>query len=232
MQNFKFTLRKMKPGTLPLFLTTLFVQLGCLLFFAIVGRYDQQDANALLTHYSAVIGLASTATMCVLAIYGTVQINHLVVQHYIGTFKQQTFLLPVDRKQLFTSRLTAFAVGLILVQLLGLLVANFLFILTELFFPILLGSPWPYLNIFFQSMLVCSGLTLVIVLFSSFVGIYMGSTTKGIIASLIFVVLLSNIAALSLISFRLLTLLFTFFALVAAGVTGDLLGNAIEKADA
>ncbi len=86
---------------LPLGLTTGILQLLFLYFFALVGRFDASDENNMLTSYSSVLGLATTGTMCVLAIYGTVMASQYLVRDYVGMNKSKTYLLPISRKELF-----------------------------------------------------------------------------------------------------------------------------------
>ncbi len=232
MKHFNYEFTRMKHSTLPMFLLTFISQICFLYFFAIVGKFDQDQANNILTKSPAVISLASTATMCVIAIYGAVVISHLIVKDYVGMNRNRTYLLPTSRKELFYTKMLVFSYIVVIAQISGLLLSNLIFMLSEKIIPILKGSILNYWGDFLIASIICVGLTLTIILFSSVIGIQWTSPIKTIVSSIIFVVLLSNLSAMSIITFKLLTLLIVVLILVIAFFLILKLGDHIEKSDA
>lgn len=229
MKYFSFELFRMKKIILPLGLTTVELQLLFLFFFALVGRFDHSDSSNMLTNYNAVLGLATTGTMCVLAVYGTVLASQVLVRNYVGMNRSKTFLLPVSRKELFYTRLLALSSIIATAMIVGLLVANIVFDTLGLAVHLIARQPitgTPGLGV---SIIVGTGLTLSVVLLSSFIGIKMNSTVKAIIASIVFVVFLSNLAAITLMSYTFVALLIIVILAVIVISLGLNMGNSIDK---
>lgn len=184
MKLFQFEYERIKKIIVPIASMALVLQLLFLYFFALVGRFDNSDHDSLLTGYNAVLGLATTGTMCVLAIYGTVLASQLLVRDYIGMNKNKTFSLPVNRSQLFLTRVMSFSLIFAVAELFGLLIANLIFSFSGIWLPLTveqpLGHPINLITTIFAS--IC--LTLGIVLISSFIGIQFNSTIKSIVTSI------------------------------------------------
>ncbi|GAX07102.1 hypothetical protein IWT25_02450 [Secundilactobacillus pentosiphilus] len=232
MEYFDFEFSHMKKMLLPLGLTTGGLQLLFLYFFAIVGRFDTEDGSSMLTHYNAVLALATIGTMCVLAIYGTVLAGRYLVHDYVGMNKSKTYLLPISRKALFYTKTKAFTASLSLAMAVGLLVSNLTFMTTDVIVPLTKDQSFTHILNIIVSTIVCICLTLTVVLFSSFIGIKLDSAVKGITASIIFVVFLSNLAAIALMSYELVSLLIAVALIVIATMVCISMGNEIDKSEA
>jgi hypothetical protein len=229
MKYFNFEFSRMKKILIPLGLTTGVLQLLFLYFFALVGRFDTGGENTLLTGYHAVLGLATTGTMCVLVIYGTVLASQQLVRDYVGMNKSKTYLLPISRKELFYTKTKAFSAGLSLAMLVGLLGANLLFMLSNSIVPLTKDPSFSYIISIVVSTLACVSLTLAMVLSASFIGIKLNSTTKGIIASIILVVLLSNLSAITLIASEFGALLVAVVVMGVVIMIGIGMGHNIDR---
>ncbi|MDN2453410.1 hypothetical protein [Lactobacillus sp. UCMA15818] len=232
MKHFDFEFSRMKKMLLPLGLTTGVLQLLFLYFFALVGRFDHSDSNSVLTNYSAILGLATTGTMCVLSIYGTVLASKMLVRDYVGMNKSKTYLLPISRKELFYTKTKAFSAVISLPMLIGLLASNLLFMVMEVIMPLTTDQSITHITNILVSSITCICLTLAIVLFSSFIGIKLNSTVKGIIASIVFVVFLSNLSAIMLMSYEFVSLLVAVALIVLITVVGISMGHNIDKNEA
>lgn len=232
MKHFDFEFSRMKKMLLPLGLTTGVLQLLFLYFFALVGRFDTSDSSNMLTSYSAVLGLATTGTMCVLAIYGTVLASQSLVRDYVGMNKSKTYLLPISRKELFYTKTKAFSAVISLAMIVGLLISNLVFMVMNVVIPLTKVSPLPHTINIVVSIIACICLTLTIILFSSFIGIKLNSTVKGIIASIVFVVFLSNLSAITLMSYKFVSLLVAIALVVLVTIAGISMGRSIDKNEA
>lgn len=232
MEHFNFEFSRMKKMLLPIGLTTGVLQLLFLYFFAIVGRFDTEDCSSMLTHYNAVLALATIGTMCVLAIYGTVLSSQQLVRDYVGRNKSKTYLLPISRKVLFYTKTKAFATVISLAMVVGLLVSNLLFIIMNTIMPLIKNQSLTHILNIIVSTIVCICLTLAVVLFSSFIGIKLDSTVKGIIASIIFVVFLSNLAAIALMSYEFVSLIIAVVLIVLVTMACINMGHNIDKNEA
>lgn len=229
MKHFDFEFSRMKKMGLPLGLTTGVLQLLFLYFFALVGRFDTSDGSNMLTSYSSVLGLATTGTMCVLAIYGTVLASQCLVRDYVGMNKSKTYLLPISRKELFYTKIKALSAVISFAMIIGLLISNLVFVVMNVIIPLTKVSPLTHIINIVVSTIACICLTLTIVLFSSFIGIKLNSTVKGIIASIFFVVFLSNLAAITLMSYEFLSLLVAIAMVLLVTIAGIGMGRNIDK---
>ncbi|WP_054660240.1 hypothetical protein [Secundilactobacillus kimchicus] len=93
-------------------------------------------------------------------------------------------------------------------------------------------SPLPHTIDVVVSTIACICLTLTIILFSSFIGIKLNSTVQGIIASIVFVVFLSNLSAITLMSYEFLSLLVAIAMIVLVTIAGISMGRSIDKNEA
>ncbi|WP_203648468.1 hypothetical protein [Secundilactobacillus yichangensis] len=232
MEYFNYEFSRMKKILLPIGLTTGGLQLLFLSFFAIVGKFDTEDGNSMLTHYNAVLALATIGTMCVLAIYVTVLAGRYLVHDYVGMNKSKTYLLPISRKELFYTKTKAFSASISLAMAVGLLISNLAFMIMDTVIPLTRDQSFTHILNIIVSTIVCICLTLAVVLFSSFIGIKLDSTVKGIIASIIFVVFLSNLAAIALMSYEFVSLLIAVALIVIATMICISMGNEIDKSEA
>lgn len=232
MTLFRYEYERLKTITLPLIGITCGLQLLFLYFFGLVGRYDPGERDGLLSGYRAVLGLATTGTMCAVAIYGSVLASRLLVRDYVGMNKSKTFSLPIGRRQLFLTRLLTFSLLLAGAVLVGLVVANLIFCVTGLWLPLTVDQPLGHLLALVIATVVCLCLSLAIILSASFIGIYFNSITKPIVSSIILVVLLSNLSALMLISFAPVSLILSFTLLVGIVIASLGMSRRIEKSEA
>lgn len=232
MENFDFEFSRMKKMLLPLELITGALQLLFLYFFAIVGRFDTSDGSSMLKRYNAVLALSTIGTMCVLAIYGTVLASRYLVHDYVGMNKSKTYLLPISRKELFYTKTKAFAASISLTMTIGLLISNLAFMIMDTVIPLTKDQSFTHILNIIVSTIVCICLTVAVVLFSSFIGIKLDSAVKGIIASIIFVVFLSNLAAIALMSYEFVSLLIAVVLIVIVTMVCISIGNEIDKSEA
>ncbi|MFB7158077.1 hypothetical protein [Lysinibacillus sp. NPDC056232] len=209
MNYYHFEISKMKKIIFPTFALTFLSQLIFTYFFVIVGKFEGNDGDDILTSYPAILSLASTITMCIISVYGAVAISRYIVKNYVGDHRNRVFLYPIKRSRLYLIKNIVFGCILGLPQFVALLLVNSIFSIGETIFPIL-GKPIKsYWVDFIFVAVVCVLLTLSIVLFSSFIGIYFSSTMYTVITSIISIVVLANVSALSLINFQ-------FFASIGA----------------
>lgn len=231
MKNIMFEFRRMKKIFGPLSLAALVLQLVFLCFFALVGRFDSSGSSSMLNDYSAVLGLATTGTMCVLAIYGTVLADRLFVRDYVGMNKSKTYLLPISRKELFYTKLVAFSAIVAATMIIGLVVSDLIFAAVRLLVPLAADrSDMNHLDLGL-SILAGTGLTLAIILLSGFIGIRLNSAVKAIIASILFVVFLSNVSAITLMSHTAASLLAVAVLAILVIVGGLIMGDRIDKSE-
>ncbi|MEB2300363.1 hypothetical protein LAV72_12130 [Lysinibacillus xylanilyticus] len=199
MNYYHFETSKMKKIIFPTFVLTLLSQLIFTYFFVIVGRFDGDD---ILTSYPAIISLASTITMCIISVYGAVAISRYIVNNYVGDNRNRVFLYPIKRSRLYLIKNIVFGCIFGLSQFVALLLVNSIFFIGETIFPILDKPIKSYWLDFIFVAVVCVLLTLSIVLFSSFIGIYFASTMYTVITCIISIVVVANVSALSLINYQ------------------------------
>lgn len=232
MKHFKYEFNKSKQQLLPLFLMTSVSQIVFLYFFAVVGHFDHDETNSIMTGYSGVTGLASMVTLCVIAIYGSVLASKLIVRDYIGLNKNKTYLLPVSRKDLFNAKVMAFGLIIIGSEIAGLLAANIVFILSELLFPLVRHGVFNSLISFGVSIIVCVCFTLSIVLIASFVGIHRSSTISVVVSSVILVVIFGNILTRLIIGSSSLSILSSVVIILLTLAIKLLMENSIDHGEA
>jgi hypothetical protein len=202
-----FTYEKSKSTKVFLYimLTTLFSQISSFLFFGLVGKLETEEV--FLNDFQTVFALSSTITMCVLSILGTVFIRKKVTQLYIGNQRYRTFLFPIKRSKLFIMKMAAFlfmaAAGVFLGMFSGLLLSVCLNVLLQLNTGTLFSQCFSGLVICLAVML----LTVSVIAFSAVVAIWRQSETAAIVASVLSVLVVSNLFAVGAIgnSFIFLT---------------------------
>ncbi len=229
MTYFKFEFNKLKRHIKGVLIWTAVVQLSGLYFFALVGRFDQGDSDHLLTQYPAVIGLASTVTMCIIGVYGAIISSKSVIRDYIGQNKIRIFLLPVRRRTLLVNKLLALVVLLVLGEFLGVLISDTIFTMSELIQPLVGDRLLPHILTFLQASFVSTGMMVSVVLFASLFGVWRSSAVSTIVAGVTLVILVSNMMAMLLISSGLSAVLITGIVLTLGMVSCQIMGNAIEK---
>ncbi|MHC9532268.1 ABC transporter permease [Dellaglioa sp. L3N] len=232
MKHFRFEFNRMKKILISCTVITGSLQLLFLYFFALVGRFDTSENDSMLTGYMAVLGLATTGTMCVLAIYGSILASQLLVRDYVGMNKSKTYLLPTDRKKLFYTKVAVLSSIISVSEVMGLLFSNIIYNTLGIFIPLTIDNPINHIGNMIVSVIICICLTLLIILFSSFIGILMNSTVKVIITSIIFVVFLSNLSAILLSSFLILSLFISVLIIIIIILVSRSMGKYIEKSEA
>lgn len=75
--------------------TNILVNLSALIFFSLVGRFEQSESNSILTDSAGIMTLASTLTVSVAVIYNVVILNRLLLKEYIGNAREITFCFLV-----------------------------------------------------------------------------------------------------------------------------------------
>ncbi|WLV83573.1 hypothetical protein [Lacticaseibacillus zeae] len=228
MRNLHFEISRLSKFFGSLNLTTMVLQLLFLYFFALVGRFDRSDDSNILTHPNVILALATTGTMCALAIYGTVVACQVLVGNYVGTNKSQTYLLPVGRKSLFYTKLAAFSLVVASAMIVGLFIANLVFNILESLFQLMTEQPTGILDLL-TSVFAGTFLTIAIILLSSFIGIKLNGKVKSMIASIVLVVLFSNLAAITMMSSKFITLIVAVVSMVIVILVGLTMGNGIEN---
>lgn len=213
-----FELKKMKKTKWIIIYASFIIQLLFLYFFIIVGRFESSSTDDILKNYSSIIGLATTITICIITIYGTVIINRIIVINYIGDNRMRLYLYPCGRGKLYWIKNISFVITFSFMQLLGLTLANMFFLVIESIFPLLNSQSIisTYLITFIISSIVAIVLTIAIILFSSIVGIYFKSTISTIITGLILILFSGNIIAIAFINDQYITLIGTLVILILA----------------
>jgi len=221
-KHFSFELNKTKKTTLVVMCVTTATQLIALYFFTIIARFEPSSTEDILKNYSGLIGLATTITMFVSVIYGTIVANRIIVANYIGDSRMRLYLYPHGRSQLYYTKNMVFVSSFSFMQLLGILIANITYVAIESLFPIMISqsAAFSYLLDFLTSSVICTMLTTSMILLSSFVGIRLSSPVATIVTAIILIVCCGNLMAMAFANYQLLTLILTVViaALVFAGV--------------
>ncbi|GAA1473537.1 hypothetical protein P4N68_08160 [Corynebacterium felinum] len=180
-------------------LATFTAMLGFLYFFALVGKMDQDPANAMFRQYSAVFAMSFTISMCVAVIYGAVVYARFIVTDYVGNRRIQLYTYPLGRKTLFLAKNIACASVQLAATFLGLLVATCVFFLSEAFSPLVEGKTGSILWIeVLLKVVVVTFLALALSLISGIVGMWRRSVITTIIVAILAVCMAGNIIAFSL----------------------------------
>ena len=226
-----FEYNKIKKYNKVVIIATSIVQLLFLYFFTIVGRFEAPTADNILNKYSAVVGLASTITICSLTIYGTIVINSFIVCNFIGDSRARTYLYPGGRNKLYYRKTITFIITSILMLLIGSTIANIIFFVSENITPILQSNTNVSQDIitFVISPLVIGLIVTTMVIISSIAGIYFSSTTSTIIAGIIFVVFFGNLIAISFIKYQYILLLISTLMVFLDLFGIKMMGNKIRN---
>lgn len=227
-RHYNYEKRKLTPIRYTIFLIAFLSQLVFLFFFAIVGHFESGDSSSdILKNISGIGGLASTITMCILAIYGAVLLNTIIIENYIGENRIRVYLYPYGRKKLFLLKVKCFVLVFLKFQFLGLVLSNVIFLLVEFVFPIVNSGEGIFSNLLMaiNSSIASSLITLVVILFSGVIGIRFSSLPATIVSSIVLVVVLGNLIAMSFAANVFLCLLVAialtvliYFIIVYAGV--------------
>ena len=232
MKHLKFEFNKVKRYLMPLFYITVATQTAALYFFAVVGRFDHDETNSIMMSYAGIAGLASVITLCVMAIYGAVLASKFIVRDYIGLNKNKTYLLPVNRKEVFNAKVASLSLDVLISEVLGLVVADLIFVLTEMLFPLVSGSVTSHLGSLGVSAMVCVCFTASIILLASFVGIYRSSSISVVVTSVVLVVLLGNVLTRMMVSFSLLSILCALLIVLLTISAKSMMANLIDHGEA
>ena len=172
------------------------VHIFSLIFFTIVGKFDNSEGDYVLQNVSGLTSLATTVTMCFTTIYVVYLINKNFIIRYIGKSKERMYLYPSGRYEIFKNKLftnlsflsVSFLPIVSIVNILFLLVAKIINInQTE-------GLIYNSINIFaicIFAMLV----SIAMIIFSILLGIRFQSTNVSLITSVVLVAFLGNIVA-------------------------------------
>lgn len=206
---YNFELSKVKKFNKSILLTAFFAQIISLYFFTIIGRFDSSESDSILNNYSALSGLASTISMCILVIYGAVIINGLLVKNYTGEDKIRTYSYPNGRSQLFYDKVMAFSVVFNSFQFLGMAAANIVYLIIESLFPILDSHvlALSYLVHFFMINISTAILTVVLIIFAGLAGVHLNSTVATVVTGVVLIAVLGNIVAMAFAIHILVTLI-------------------------
>ncbi|PAD37592.1 hypothetical protein [Terribacillus sp. 7520-G] len=230
-ENYEFESSKLKKYRKVIFSMAFLGQLLTLYFFTVIGRFDTAESDNILKNYVSLSGLASTICMCILVIYGSIIINRCLVKNYIGEDKLRTYLYPNGRSQLFYDKVMSFCGMFFGVQLLGMSVANILYLLMESVAPILVTSNTALYSIghFFVTSIATVILTISLIFFSGMAGIYLNSTVATIVTGIILIAVFGNIVAMAFASQLLVTLSSAIFILLITLICIKITGAKIEK---
>ncbi|GHP13610.1 hypothetical protein YK48G_10350 [Lentilactobacillus fungorum] len=232
MNYFNHEFNAMKKKMQSIILYAFFTECVFLFFFAVVGKFDESDSGSLLTRFSGIVSLSGTVTMCVVSVYGAICASKLIVNNYIGFGKNETFLLPINRSSLFYTRLIALSVIITSEEFLGVLIANIVFMTSNMFLKLVVGSLLDYWIACIQTLTIIVSMSLAIVLLSVFIGLQRSSKVATVISSVVFVVLVSNITAILSITTANLMIICAISLLLITGFIGRVFGKRIEKTDA
>lgn len=217
---FSFELEKVKKLQVYVLIATIAIQFFFLCFFSLIGKYDSSSTDLILKSYSGIIGLASTITMGIMVIPGTIVINKLIVANYIGDGKNRMFLYPDGREKIYVAKILAFIWGYSFRQLLGVFIANALYIIAECFFR-LLDTTKSVLEYFGDFLIISMSsviLMTVIVLGSSVIGVLKQSTLVALISALCFITVLGNVIVVLAANYQIVMLF------IAWGAFGGICG--------
>lgn len=229
--NYNFERSKVKKFNKSILLTAFFAQIISLYFFTIIGRFDASESDNILTNYSALSGLASTISMCILVIYGAIIINGTLVKNYIGENKIRTYSYPNGRSQLFYDKVMAFSSVFNSFQFLGMAAANIVYLIIESLFPILDSRVFAlsYLVHFFIINISTAILTVSLIIFSGLAGVYLNSTVATIVTGVVLIAVLGNVLAMAFASHLLVTLISTILIAFLSVILIKLTGIKIEQ---
>lgn len=230
-KKFEFEGLQLKKHRWILLISAFLSQLSSLYFFTIIGRVDSTEANGVLKNYITLSGLASTISMCILVVYGTVIINRFLVTNYISENKTRLYVYPIGRSRLFYTKIASFCGVFSLFQFLGIAVSNAIYLVIETFTPILLTSESAskYFIPFMITALATVMLTISVIILSSLVGIYFNSTVTTIVTGIIFVVIFGNILAMAFASNVVITLGASILVALVTSIFVKITGMRIEN---
>ncbi|MCT2344517.1 hypothetical protein [Niallia taxi] len=228
--NFEWS--KLKTVHNTIFLIAFLSQLVFLFFFATVGHFESGDTSSnILKNIAGIGGLASTITMCILAIYGATLVNSFIIENYIGENRVRVYLYPYGRKNLFLLKIKTFVLTFLKLQLLGLLLSDTIFLIGEFTFPIVNSKEGMLSNLLIAiiSSITSALITLVIILLSGVVGIRYSSLPATIVSSIVLVVILGNLIAMSLAAKIFLSLIIALSLTVLLYFIIQSVGERIEN---
>lgn len=230
-KNFEFEGLQLKKYRWLLLIIAFLSQLSSLYFFTIIGRVDSTEENGVLQNYITLSGLASTISMCILVVYGTVIINRFLVTNYISENKTRLYVYPIGRSRLFYTKIASFCGVVSLFQFLGIAVSNVIYLGFETFTPILFTSEsaFKYFIPFMITALATVILTISVIILSSLVGIYLNSTVATIVTGIIFVVIFGNILSMAFASNVVITLGASILVALITSVFVKITGMRIEN---
>ncbi|EPI00498.1 hypothetical protein D920_00861 [Enterococcus faecalis 13-SD-W-01] len=194
---FAYEKEKLNKLFLCIFLTTVSSQVSAFLFFGLVGKLDPEEL--FLKEFQTVFALASTITMCILSVTGSIFIRKKVIRFYIGNQRSRIFLFPIKRSNLFIMKMAAFLVVVAAGIFLGM--NSGLFLSVCLGFLLKLNTGTLFLQ-FFLGIVICLAvvlLTVTVISFSSVIAIWRQSETAVLVASVLSIVIVSNLFAVGAI---------------------------------
>lgn len=232
-KHFFFELNKVKKSSLIILISTIAVQLVALYFFTIIGRFEPSTEDDILKNYSGLMSLATTITMCILTVCGTVFVNRVIVVNYIGDNRMRLYLYPDGKAPLYYTKNVTVIVAFGLAHLLGILVSNVIYIITETLFPIL-NSNIPvvkYIDSFLIVPIIATVLTISMILGTSIIGIIFASPVAAVVFGIICVSCLGNLLAICFSSYLPLVLVSSLIIMIIVFLAIMLMGKRINRED-
>lgn len=207
------------------------VQLIILYFFTIIGRFDSSADGQILKNYFFIIALAHTISFSVALCYAGILMNQFVVQYYIGSSRYRLFLYPIGRGELYQLKLINFVKQLFKRSLLGLILANIGYLISESLFSLLDEGVFSYdtMIFLFLSMVVTVIFLLASAVFISLIGLRFQSLVTTIVAAIIVVTTLCNFLVLLMSTQIYLALLFAVLLAILAWCTVGIVAKHLNQ---
>lgn len=214
LKMFQYEFKKIKKNRWPLLLITVALQFISFSFFCIVAKFDKSDD--IIATFNGVLALSTTISVCGIAIFSSIILRKDLVRFYIGEHRNRIFLFPVDRKELFQKKTNA-ALAIILLSfgsaslifIGGIILMNYILKLESsgIINEILVGI--------ITIIVSCLVLYIILVL-SEMLAIWKQSEITMIVSTVVLMLLFSNILAIGLMSFPIVTII--FLSLLASAV--------------
>lgn len=178
-----------------LFWTNLIVNVLALIFFTLVGRYENDDPSSVMTNSIGIITLAIVLSFSIAVIYSVVLYNRLLLKYYIKDSRRMMYLFPKGRTTIFLSRLIALHVNFLIsfFPIIAIESTIYYFIAKEFDWLLVDSSASLWNCLLIISFGAISSLCLIVV--SLLVGQLFQSTNASLITSVIIVSTIGNLVA-------------------------------------
>ncbi|HFI0292764.1 TPA: accessory regulator AgrC [Streptococcus suis] len=211
--------------------TNILVNLSALIFFSLVGRFEQSESNSILTDSAGIMTLASTLTVSVAVIYNVVILNRLLLKEYIGNAREITFLFPGGRFEIFLSKIISLSIHCLLSLVPVLLFENLIFYFVGHSLGFLSTGLFVYVLKVICVTIFAGFLVLIVVLSSILVGQITQSINVPIIVAIIIVSIMGNFVAYLYQLNNLIIVLLTIGVAVLVCFTISILSSRVKKDD-